>query len=107
MKTILAILLLSLLPSCARFSTKQTDVSSTAKCGVTTRTITTKATAYTLFTSKSQLTNWKAQQSDKTQGASVGLLSQESLNPIDTNVTAVVTKIVEAAVSAAVKAVKP
>lgn len=96
-----------LLCSCANFKTTQKDISTTSKDGVTTRTITTSAGAYTLFTSKSQLTSWKAQQSDKTQGASVGALTQEATNPIDTNLISLTSKIVESAVSSAVKAVKP
>lgn len=105
MKQILAISILISLTGCAKFGTIQKDVSVT-KDGITTRTITTEAKAYTLFTSKSQLTNWKAQQSDKTQGASVGSLAQESSNPVDTNVIALTSKVVEAVVSSAIKAVK-
>ena len=58
---------------CARFSTKQTDV----RNGETT-TITTKAQAWTLFQAKSELANWKAQQSEGEQGAEVGSLNQEA-----------------------------
>lgn len=76
---------------CARFSTKQTDTRN--KDGTTT--ITTKATSYTLFESKSQLSNFKATQTEKSQSAAVGSLSQEASS---TNVVAVleaVAKIVQ------------
>lgn len=66
------------LSGCASFTTTQTDVSSYDNEGRTTRTITTKATATTLFESKSALANFKASQTDKTQAASVGSLNQES-----------------------------
>lgn len=88
------------LVGCARFSTTQTDLSYDEK-GAPQRQITTKATAYTLCTSKSQLTNWKATQTDKSQGATVGSLTQESST---TNEAAFVQAVVSAAVSAAVKA---
>lgn len=54
---------------CARFSTIQTDISPS-------RTITTRATAYTFFSANNKLATWKASQTDKTQGASVGGLEQ-------------------------------
>lgn len=65
------------LTGCARFNTKQTDQSFTED-GKPLRAITTRASSSTLFTSKSQLANFKAQQTDKTQSAAVGSLSQES-----------------------------
>lgn len=65
-----------LFTGCARFNTKQTDAS--YENGIQQRTITTKATAWTFGTSKSALANFKASQTDKTQGASVGALSQEA-----------------------------
>jgi hypothetical protein len=43
----------------------------------TTRTVTTRASAYTLFSAKSSLATWKASQTDKTQGASVGGLEMQ------------------------------
>lgn len=58
-------------PGCAQFTTTQTDVSPE-------RTITTKATAWTFATSRSALANFKASQTDKTQSATVGALTQES-----------------------------
>jgi len=60
-----------LLTGCAQFNTTQTDVSPE-------RTITTKATAWTFLTSRSALANFKATQTDKTQSAAVGALTQES-----------------------------
>ena len=70
-------LLLTLVVGCARFQTKQTDVSYDTE-GNKTREITTKATAYTLVQSRSELANWEANQDDGSQGAKVGSLNQES-----------------------------
>ena len=65
------------LSGCARFRTVQTDVSyDNAK--TPTREITTKVTAYTFFTASSELTKFRATNTDKTQSASVGSLGQES-----------------------------
>jgi predicted Fe-S protein YdhL (DUF1289 family) len=64
---------LSYCSGCARFSTTQTEVRNEA-----TVTITTKAQAWTLFSSKSALAKWKAEQSEGTQGASVGSLEQQA-----------------------------
>lgn len=61
---------------CARFTTTQSDTS--YEKGLPVRTISTRATATTWFESKSALANFKASQTDKTQGASVGSLSQET-----------------------------
>jgi hypothetical protein len=62
---------------CARFSTVQTDTSYDEHDKVI-RKITTRAKAGTLFTARSALANFKASQTDKTQGASVGSLTQET-----------------------------
>jgi len=72
------IICLIALTGCARFTTIQTDISSYNEKGQPTRTITTKATATTFIESKSQLANFKASQTDKTQGASVGSLNQDT-----------------------------
>jgi hypothetical protein len=61
---------------CARFTTTQTDVS--YENGIKVREITTRASAVTLIESKSALANFKANQTDKTQSASVGQLDQEA-----------------------------
>lgn len=61
---------------CANFATTQTDES--YEKGQLVRRITTKASATTVIESKSALANFKASQTDKTQTASVGSLSQES-----------------------------
>lgn len=95
MKYILPLLLLT---GCARFSTTQTDLS--YEEGKPLRTITTKATGYTFFSGKSSLATWKASQTDKTQGASVGGLTLEG------GQTNQITDVVSAAVSAAVTAAK-
>lgn len=76
-KNILLILaLIGLGTGCARFTTTQTDES--YEKGLIVRRITTKASAATLIESKSALANFKASQTDKTQAASVGSLTQES-----------------------------
>lgn len=64
------------LVGCARFTTRQTDANYT-DAGAPLRTIETKATAWTLFSSRSDLAKFKASQSDKTQTAEVGSLSQQ------------------------------
>ena len=69
---------LALLAGCANFRTVQTDESTTSPEGIETRKITTTATARTFAASKQALAQWKATQSDKSQGASVGQLNQES-----------------------------
>lgn len=71
-----ALVLLILCQGCARFNTTQTDLS--YEPNGTKREITTRATAYTFVAGKSALSNWKASQTDKSQGASVGGLTQES-----------------------------
>lgn len=72
---IIAILALALC-GCARFTTTQTDQS--YEKGQPTRAITTRAATWTFFDSSSQLANFKASQTDKTQTASVGSLSQSA-----------------------------
>ena len=61
---------------CARFKTTQIDERK-APDGQITK-VSTIVSASTLFTSKSQLANFKASQTERQQGASVGSLSQES-----------------------------
>jgi hypothetical protein len=61
---------------CSTFKTVQTDIN--YEEGKPSRSITTKTTARTIFDSKSNLANFKANQTDKTQLTSVGNLSQES-----------------------------
>ena len=63
---------------CARFSTKQTDLSYDPTTGKPLRQITTRAASYTLASANSKLAQWKATQTDKTQGATVGGLEQAS-----------------------------
>lgn len=65
-----------LFSGCASFQTSQSD-STTSTNGVV-RSTTTEASARTLLASKQALNKWKASQSEKTQGASVGGLEQES-----------------------------
>ena len=79
MKILFPLLLVAaVLPGCARFTTTQTDVSTVDEKGKPTRTITTKATASTFFEGRSALAKFKAIQTDKSQSASVGELSQET-----------------------------
>jgi hypothetical protein len=84
---------------CARFQTTQQDLSYD-KAG-TQRTITTKATATTFFAGKTALAKWKASQTDKTQGASVGTLEQQA--DASTNLTGVV----EAVATGITRGLKP
>ena len=87
---------LVLAAGCARFSTQQEDTSNEG--GATTRKVTTRATASTFFAGRSALASWKASQTDKTQGASVGNLV------VEYNAGTNLNGLVEAAVGAAVKA---
>lgn len=98
---LLPLLLLASLMGCAHFSTKQTDISyEKGNTNNPTRAITTRVAAFTFLSAKSELSKFKASQTDKTQTASVGTLNQTT--PESTNAYAVVTAIVEAAVKAAV-----
>lgn len=103
MKNLTLVLLLSLV-GCARFSTRQSDVSVSYEKGTNkvTRTITTEATSYSLWASKTALSKFKASQTDKTQSATVGSLSQES-DVINTNVAELSANVVRAAIEAALK----
>lgn len=62
------------LAGCASFSTTQVDERN--KDGTTK--VTTTVKARTLWESRSALANFKASQTEKTQGASVGSLNQEA-----------------------------
>ena len=107
MKTILILLMAFALCACARFSTKQTDISyDNGNTNNPSREITTKAAAWTFFSGKSALTNWKATQTDKTQGASVGSLVQEGGQT--NQVSDIIKAVTEGAVAGAIKAsIKP
>lgn len=76
MRTAICILCALALAGCARFKTTQIDERK-APDGQVTK-ISTVVSASTLFTSKSQLANFKASQTEKQQGASVGSLTQET-----------------------------
>lgn len=73
----LCIVLLLVPIGCARFSTVQVDTSYD-NAQTPTRTITTKVTAFTLFSAKSELAKFSATTTDKTQSSRVGSLNQES-----------------------------
>lgn len=103
MKKLMLIIPLVAIVGCARFSTKQTDLSYD-KQGNPLRTITTRATSTTFFESKSSLANFKASQTDKSQNATVGSLNQEASS---TNLTSLISVIVEAAVKAGAQSVVP
>jgi hypothetical protein len=102
MKLILTtITILAIGVGCARFSTKQTDTRYDDK-GKPSTSITTKAAAWTFWESKSTLANFKATQTEKSQGASVGSLNQEGGGP-GTNVVALLQSVVDVVKTAAVK----
>lgn len=81
---------------CATFTTDQKDISyeaitnGTRIASVPLREIRTKVKARTFWDAKSALANFKASQTDKTQGANVGGLGQESSG---TNAVAILEKI--------------
>ncbi len=85
-RTTLTALMALALVGCARFSTKQTDLSYD-ETGKPQRTITTRASSYTLFSANSKLATFKAAQTDKSQNATVGGLEQASTG---TNVSATI-----------------
>ncbi len=87
------------LAGCARFTTTQIDTSYAE--GKPQRTITTRASASTICASSSALANFKASQTDKTQAATVGSLSQES--HAQTNALDLVAQFLGAAIRAAAK----
>lgn len=74
MRTLIALAFLC--TGCAGFKTTQIDERKLADGSYTK--ITTRATSRTLFTSKSDLANFKAQQTEGTQSATVGSLGQTS-----------------------------
>lgn len=78
MKILTPLLCIPLLAGCARFGTVQKDISYDSTTGNKIREITTKATGSTFFDAKSELAKWKASQTDKTQSAEVGGLSNLS-----------------------------
>lgn len=68
--------ILPVLAGCSMFITSQRDVREGNETAITTRTV-----SWTLFTSKSDLANFKVTQTEKTQSANVGTLSQTSSEP--------------------------
>lgn len=96
LKTISSMVAISFcIVGCARFSTVQRDISYNCETGKPIREIVTKAGAYTVWASDSQLANWEAAQSNTNQGAKVGAVNQKT-DVINSNVTAIVTRAVEA-----------
>lgn len=71
-------LCLILLSGCAGFKTTQLEERYDATSGKLTNRIKTEAGSQTFFDSKSNLSKWKASQTEKTQSAEVGGLGQSS-----------------------------
>jgi len=88
----LFVALAALTTGCARFSTNQIERRYDPDSGKLTAEISTRASSGTFFESKSTLAKWKAVQSEKSQSAEVGGLSQESSG---TNVVNALTGIAE------------
>ena len=90
---------------CASFGTHQTDISTTTDPDgtITTRTITTRAAARTLFSDHSTLAKWKATQTDKTQGAEVGSIDSGSTS---TNLTGIAEAVSRGATAGAMQALQ-
>lgn len=101
MKLTITMLAALSLCGCAQFRTTQTDTRYNEKTGEKT-TITTKASATTFFDSKSQLSSFKAAQTEKSQGASVGSLTQESSG---SNAVSLAESIARGATEGAMKAI--
>jgi len=74
--TVATIALLS--TGCVRFSTTQKDVRYDEETGKPATSITTRASAYSLFQGKQAIANWSAKQSEGEQGAEVGGIDQET-----------------------------
>lgn len=99
MRILYTIVSLCLLTGCATFSTVQTD-ENTASDGAQTL-VSTRVNARSFFAANSSLSGWKASQSAKTQGASIGSLVVNS--DAGTNVAAIAAAITQAAIGAALK----
>lgn len=82
------------LSGCARFSTVQTE--RRYDQGKLTAEITTRAASATFFEAKSSLAKWKATQTEKSQSAEVGGLSQDSSSTNLVNVLGHVEGIIKA-----------
>lgn len=96
-----ALPLVIMLAGCAHFGTKQTDVSYEKGSLLPQRSITTKVSATTFLSAKSDLAKFRATQTDKTQSASVGSLAQSA--EVTTNMNDLVRVVVAGAVEGAVK----
>ncbi len=85
---------------CASFVTIQKDISYDPKTGNKVRSISTEAKAGTFWEAKSELSKFKASQTDKTQSAAVGSLGQEANS---SNVVSLAESVVRGAVKGAVE----
>lgn len=91
--TVAGLCLVSLCTGCASFTTTQRDIR--FEDGKPSTEISTEVTSRTLFSSKSDLSKFHASQTEKTQGATVGSLTQQG----GTNTAEVLreaTKLIEA-----------
>ncbi len=96
-----ALPLVIMLAGCAHFGTKQTDISYEKGSLLPQRSITTKVSATTFLSAKSDLAKFRASQTDKTQSASVGALSQSA--EVTTNVTDLLKSVTAGAVEGAIR----
>jgi len=103
MKALILIIVCAAFAGCSTFSTTQIDERLNEQTGEKTK-VTTKAAARTFFDSKSSLAKWTAKQSESTQSAEVGGLSQESSG---TNFVNLIEAVSKGAAQGALKAFKP
>ncbi len=103
-KSILIATFALVITGCANFSTKQYDISYDPTTGKPIRKISTKASSTALWEADSNLTKWKASQTDKSQGAEVGGLGNSSEA---TNAVNAIRAVFEGIAAGAVKSVAP
>lgn len=94
-KYILTLIVATSLTGCASFSTNQVDERTNETTGEKTK-VSTKVTVRTFFDAKSQLANSKATQTEKSQGASLGAISNESSGTNAVNVLNAVGSLLQA-----------
>lgn len=89
------LVLMSVFAGCASFKTVQSDIS--YEDGKPIRAITTEAKTSAFLTGKTHLSRWKASQSDMTQGASVGEISSEQTNNLNSIIESIISSAIKAA----------